>query len=57
MPEIQGYCMKCKAKRQMKNCEKVMMGKKKNRAACKGKCTQCSTNMYKILSKEDAAKF
>ena len=42
-----GYCVKCKAKKEMKDCEKVTM--KNNRQAMKGKCSTCGTGMYKIL--------
>jgi len=46
MAEI-GYCVKCKAKQEMKDTEKVTM--KNNRQAMKGKCSVCGTGMYKIL--------
>ena len=42
------YCVKCKAKAEMKDVEKVEM--KNGRPAMKGKCTVCGTGMYKILS-------
>jgi hypothetical protein len=50
-----GHCMKCKQKREMKDVEIVEL--KPGRPAAKGKCTVCGTGMYKILSKDDAAKF
>jgi hypothetical protein len=43
----QGYCMKCKQKRDMKDTQEVTM--KNGRKALKGKCTVCGTGMYKIL--------
>jgi len=43
----EGYCVKCKAKRQMVNTAEVTM--KNGRKALKGKCSKCSTGMYKIL--------
>jgi len=46
MAEI-GYCVKCKAKKEMKDTQKVTM--KNGRHAMKGKCTSCATGMYKIL--------
>lgn len=51
-----GFCVKCKVKpgREMKNVEVVEM--KPGRHAAKGNCSVCDTGMYKILSKEDAAK-
>ena len=45
----QGYCVKCKAKREMKDTKKVTM--KNGRQAMKGKCANCGTGMYKILPK------
>ncbi|MFA6992820.1 MAG: DUF5679 domain-containing protein [Candidatus Gracilibacteria bacterium] len=43
----EGYCVKCKAKREMSNTEEVKM--KNGRAAMKGSCSKCGTGMYKIL--------
>ncbi|KKR05923.1 MAG: hypothetical protein UT33_C0010G0066 [Candidatus Peregrinibacteria bacterium GW2011_GWC2_39_14] len=45
---MEGYCVKCKAKREMLGAEEVKFGKK-GRKAMKGKCAKCSTGMYKIL--------
>jgi hypothetical protein len=42
-----GYCVKCKAKKEMKDEQKVTM--KNGRLAAKGKCSTCGTGMYKIL--------
>jgi hypothetical protein len=42
-----GYCVKCRKKREMVDAQKVTM--KNGRPAMKGKCTVCSTGMYKIL--------
>ncbi|MCX5705682.1 MAG: DUF5679 domain-containing protein [Candidatus Omnitrophica bacterium] len=42
-----GYCVKCKASKEMKDTEQVTM--KNKRRAMKGKCTDCGTGMYKIL--------
>ena len=41
--------MKCKEQRDMKDTEEVIM--KSGMRAAKGKCTVCSTGMYKILGK------
>lgn len=41
------YCVKCKAKTEMKDEEKVTM--KNGRPAMKGKCSKCGTGVYKIL--------
>ncbi len=46
MAEV-AYCVKCKAKRDMKGAQKVTM--KNGRPAMKGTCTTCGTGMYKIL--------
>jgi len=41
------YCVKCKAKSEMKDVQRVTM--KNGRPALKGKCYKCGTGMYKIL--------
>lgn len=41
------YCVKCKAKREMKDEQEVTM--KNGRKAVKGKCPTCGTGMYSIL--------
>lgn len=41
------YCVKCKAKQEMKDAQKVTM--KNGRPAMKGTCSVCGTGMYKIL--------
>lgn len=46
MAEV-GYCVKCKAKKEMKDTQNVVM--KNGRKAMKGKCTSCDTGMYKIM--------
>jgi len=48
---MEGYCVKCKAKREMIDVEEVTM--KNGRKAAKGKCSVCpgKTGMYKILGK------
>ncbi len=43
-----GYCVKCRAKTEMVEAQKVTM--KNGRPAMKGKCKACGTGMYKILS-------
>lgn len=45
----EGYCVKCKAKREMKDSQEVTM--KNGRKAVKGKCPECNTGMYRILGK------
>ncbi len=41
------YCVKCKAKSEMKDAKEVKM--KNGRPAMKGTCVKCGTGMYKIL--------
>jgi RNase P subunit RPR2 len=43
---MQGYCMKCKTKREMKSTKAVKMSN--GRPATKGICTKCGTKMFKI---------
>jgi hypothetical protein len=45
---VEAYCVKCKAKKVMAQAENVTM--KNGRPAAKGKCPDCGTGMYKILS-------
>ena len=42
-----GFCVKCRDKKAMNECEKVTM--KNGRPAMKGKCSVCGTGVYKIL--------
>ncbi len=43
---MEAYCMKCKAKREMENSEKITM--KNGRPATQGVCKTCGTKMFKI---------
>ena len=43
---VEAWCMKCKAKREMKNAAKVTM--KNGRPAMSGVCSKCGTKMFKI---------
>ena len=43
---VEAWCMKCKAKRVMKNAAKVTM--KNGRPAMSGVCSKCGTKMFKI---------
>lgn len=45
---VEGWCMKCKAKKEMVGVEHVKM--KNGRPAMKGKCKSCDTKMFKIGS-------
>ena len=42
----EAYCVKCKAKREVKDPEQVTM--KNGRKALKGTCPECGTKMFKI---------
>lgn len=42
----EGYCVKCKAKREIKNPQNVVLKNKKK--AIKGTCPKCSTKMFRI---------
>jgi len=44
---MEAYCVKCKAKKEMQESEKVTM--KNGRPAMKGKCGDCGTGLYRIL--------
>ncbi len=45
----QGYCVKCKAKKEIKDAKEVTL--KNKRKALKGKCPKCGTGMFRILGK------
>ncbi|MCK4859378.1 MAG: hypothetical protein KAS87_02350 [Candidatus Omnitrophica bacterium] len=44
---MEAYCVKCKAKREMKEAQEVTM--KNGRKAMKGKCPKCGTSLFRIL--------
>jgi hypothetical protein len=43
---MEAYCMKCRAKKEMKNAKAVTM--KNGKAAHQGICKTCGTKMYQI---------
>ncbi len=43
---VTGYCVKCKAKREIKDPKKVILKNKK--PATKGTCPKCGTKMFRI---------
>jgi hypothetical protein len=45
----EGYCVKCKAKKEIVEAKEVVM--KNGRKALQGKCPTCGTGMFKILGK------
>jgi hypothetical protein len=44
--KVIGYCMKCKAKKEIKGATKVKT--KNNKDAIRGECVDCATKMYKM---------
>ena len=46
---MEGYCVKCKAKRTMKDAKQITM--KNGRKAMKGVCPVCGTGMFRIQGK------
>ena len=53
--EITAYCVKCKAKKVMKDPVEVTMKGKggTTRRAMKGTCPVCGTTMFRIMGKKD----
>jgi len=47
-----GYCMRCRAHREMKDVVKLSM--KNGRNAVKGNCSTCGAGMYKILKTDES---
>lgn len=43
---VEGWCMKCKGKSEMKDAKAAKM--KNGRDCVKGKCSKCGTKMFKI---------
>jgi hypothetical protein len=43
---MEAYCVKCKAKREMKEAKQVTM--KNGKQATQGSCSVCGTKMFKI---------
>ena len=43
---VQAYCMKCRAKKEMKSTKSVTM--KNGKSATQGVCSTCGTKMFKI---------
>jgi len=43
---MQGYCMKCRAKREMKDARAITM--KNGRPATQGVCPTCGTKIFRI---------
>ena len=47
---MDAYCVKCKAKREIKNAEQVVL--KNGRSATKGTCPVCGTKVFTFKTKE-----
>jgi DNA-directed RNA polymerase subunit RPC12/RpoP len=43
---MQGYCLKCREQREMKDAEAITM--KNGKPATQGKCPTCGTKIFKI---------
>jgi len=43
---MQGYCVKCREKREMKDAKVVIL--KNKRPATRGECATCGTKMFKM---------
>jgi len=48
---MEAYCVKCKAKVEIKDPQEVIM--KNKRAAVKGICPKCGTKVFRIKSSKD----
>lgn len=48
---MEAYCVKCKAKKEMKDPAEVTM--KNGKPATKGTCPDCGTGMYRIGKKKE----
>ncbi len=46
MPATEAYCLKCRAKRQIRNAKEVTL--KNGRPATQGECPVCGTKVYRI---------
>jgi len=46
MAATEGYCVKCKSKKEMKDAQEITM--KNGRPATQGTCPDCGTKMFKI---------
>lgn len=44
--EMQAYCMKCRAKREIRNAKAITM--KNGRPATQGECPVCGTKVFRI---------
>lgn len=49
---VEGYCVKCKAKREMK--DPVVKKTARGGYMCQGMCTSCGTKMSAMMSEEKA---
>ena len=47
---MEGYCLKCKAKKEMKGANEITM--KNGRKAMNGNCLDCGTGQFKILGEK-----
>jgi RNase P subunit RPR2 len=47
---MEGYCVKCKEKREIKDAQEITM--KNGKPAVQGTCPTCGTKMFKIGAKK-----
>ena len=58
--ELKGLCMRCRddnKKPTMQVMKDIKISEKNNRYSAKGQCTKCDGNIFKFMSKDDAAKY
>ncbi len=51
---VMAYCVKCRAKRDVKDVQSVIL--KNNKHAIRGTCAVCGTGVYQIVKAEDAGE-
>lgn len=52
--EFEGYCVKCRAKREVKDAQVVQTAK--GRPMAKGTCPKCGTTVTRFLSAKEAGQ-
>lgn len=58
--DLQALCMRCRNdenKPTMQTMTNIQIEEKNNRFSAKGTCAKCGGNMFKFMSKDDAAKY
>lgn len=52
MAAVEGYCMKCRSRREIKGAKQVTL--KNGRPAMEGTCPVCNTKVVKLIAKAGA---